>query len=183
MASVEVERLGDPPILPPRPRLSGERLALLAALAGLAAIALGGVAMAATLGSDAASPAQAPATPPTTIVESPTWAVSLLARPTTERIPFAHSRGRIILAVGRGGRGVLVLDALGPARRGTAYAAWLLGRRGSVLGRAAVFSGRERLVALSKLVPRGGAVGVTIEKAGGVAAPTHDLVLVARRAG
>ena len=183
MASLEVKRLGDPLALPPEPRLSGERLALLAALAGLAAIALGGVAMAATLGSDARSSAPRPATPSATVADSPAWAVSLLARPTTERIPFAHSRGRVILAVGRGGRGVLVLDGLGAARRGSAYEAWLLGRRGSVAGRAAVFSGRERLVALSTLVPRGGVIGVTVEKAGGVAAPTRDVVLVARRAG
>jgi hypothetical protein len=191
-SSVAVERLGDPLGLPPPPRLSGERLAVLAALAGVGAIALGGVAMATSLGSDAppvATGAQTPAvatgsaTRTKTSSSFPASAVALLAKPSTERIALTHSRGRIILAVGVRGRSVLVLDGLERAPSGRSYHAWLLGRKGAILARAAIFSGRERLVPLSRLVPPGAGVGVTLERAGGVATPTRKVVLAASRGG
>ena len=45
-------------------------------------------------------------------------AVTLLAKPRTKRIPLANSGGRMILALGANGHGVLVLDGLGPAPAG-----------------------------------------------------------------
>jgi len=109
-----------------------------------------------------------------------TAAVGFLAKPSTQRIPFANSGGRIVLAVGPRGRGVLVLQGLRPAAVGTSYVAWLVGRKGRVVGSTGVFSGRTRIVPLSRLVPVGSGVAVTLEHAAKTA-PTGKLRLVARR--
>ena len=191
VSSITVDRLGEALIPPPEHRLSGERLAVLASLAGAGAIVLGGVAMATTLhssGSDA--PATDTGTPTVATVPSAgagessrsraTAAVSFLAKPSTQRIPFANSGGRIVLAVGPRGRGVLVLQGLRPAVTGTSYVAWLVGRKGRVAGSAGVFSGRTSIVPLSRLVPVGSAVAVTLERAARKV-PTGKLRLVARR--
>jgi hypothetical protein len=187
VSSISVERLGEALIPPPEHRLSGERLAVLASLAGAGAIVLGGIAMATTLhssGSDA-STAGVSSTPVATSSSDAagsrvTAAVSFLARPSTRRIPFANSGGRLVLAVGPRGRGVLVLQGLRPATAGRSYLAWLVGRKGRVVGPAGAFSGRASIVQLTRLVPVGSAVAVTIEQAAGKA-PTGKLRLVARR--
>lgn len=189
VSSITVDRLGEALIPPPEHRLSGERLAVLASLAGAGAIVLGGIAMATTLGSSSSdTPPTTPSTP--TVASSPSElpgtsarieaAVAFLARPSTRRIPFANSGGRIVLAVGPGGRGVLALHGLRPATAGSAYVAWLVGRKGRIVGRAGVFSGRTSIVPLTRGVPIGSAVAVTLEHAAGKA-PTRQLRLVARR--
>lgn len=188
VSSITVDRLGEALIPPAEHRLSGERLAVLASLAGAGAIVLGGVAMATTLHSSRSNtPATGAGTPTVATVPSEgvlrsreTAAVSFLAKPSTERIPFANSDGRIVLAVGPRGRGVLVLQGLRPATAGTSYVAWLVGRKGRVAGSAGVFSGGSSIVPLSKLVPVGSAVAVTLERLPGKA-PTGKLRLVARR--
>jgi hypothetical protein len=192
ISSITVDRLGEALIPPPEHRLTGERLAVLASLAGAAAIVLGGIAMATTLHS---SKSDAPATgtavspaakPPSGGVSSSaprtTAAVSFLAKPSTQRIPFANSAGRIVLAVGPRGRGVLVLQGLRPAAAGSSYVAWLVGRKGRVAGRAGVFSGRDAIVPLTRLVPVGSAVAVSLEHAARKA-PSGELRFVARRSG
>lgn len=188
VSSITVDRLGEALIPPAEHRLSGERLAVLASLAGAGAILLGGVAMATTLHSSR-SDASATVAGTTTVAKAPsegvvrsraTAAVSFLAKPSTERIPFANSDGRIVLAVGPRGRGVLVLQGLRPATAGTSYVAWLVGRKGRVAGSVGVFSGRSSVVPLSRLVPVGSAVAVTLERVPRKA-PTGKLRLVARR--
>jgi hypothetical protein len=191
VSSITVDRLGEALIPPPEHRLSGEKLAVLASLAGAGAIVLGGVAMATTLHSRSDGSTAGTGTQPT-VAKTPTRgasdsrassdaaAVSFLAKPSTQRIPFANSGGRIVLAVGPRGRGVLVLQGLQPAVTGTSYVAWLVGRKGRIVGSAGVFSGRTRTVRLSRLVPVGSGVAVTLERAARKA-PTGKLRLVARR--
>lgn len=171
-------RVLEPVALPPPRRPAGTTLAVLAVLSGVGALVLGGLAFVTE-----ARRTGPPAAPPAPAVDSTTErAIALLARPTTERIPLSGSAGALVLAVGPGGRGVLVLDGLEPAPAGEAYQAWHIGRENRVVGSAAVFAGTEAVVPLSGVVPRGAGVGVTVELAGGVPAPTRTLRLVARRA-
>jgi Anti-sigma-K factor rskA len=162
--------------LPPADRVSGAMLAALAALAGMAAIALGTWAFVMSVRDDGT----------TTIVRPPiseaAQAISLLAHPGTVRLPLAGADGRAILAVAESGRGILVLDGLGIAPVGRTYQAWVLnpGPQADPL-QAAMFTGVETVVPLSARVQPGAIVGVTTERAGGAAMPTRALELTAQR--
>jgi Anti-sigma-K factor rskA, C-terminal len=163
--------LGQPVQLPPKPRLSGPVLAAVAALAGVAAIALGATAFAATVDSGSGESSQ-----PAAAADQGT--ISLLAKPSTQRIPIANSGGRIILAVGTAGRAVLVLDGLGLAPEGKSYQAWVIQPNAQAPTSAGVFAGTERIVPLSVSLRPGSVVAITVEQAGGVPAPTQTPKLV-----
>jgi Anti-sigma-K factor rskA len=158
------------PVVLPRPRKpSGPFLAALAALFGVAGIALSTAAFATSVRSnDADSRAAADAR-----------TISLLAKPSTERVPVASSGGRIILAVGSEGRAVLVLRGLGAAPADRAYQAWVTQPGAKAPASAAVFSGEETFVRLAIPLRPGAVVSITVERKGGVAAPTRTPSLVA----
>lgn len=162
--------------LPAKHGLSGATLAGLAAVAGVAAIALGTWAFTSSVREDA--PIEFVVRPPSTPAEE---IISLLARPTTIRLPVEGSGGRIILAVTARDRGLLVLDGLAAAPPGKSYQAWVIKPRAKAPASAAVFSGRETFVPLSVAVRRGSIVAITIERAGGARGPTHPPSLVAQR--
>jgi hypothetical protein len=109
-------------------------------------------------------------------------ALALLSKPSTERIALERTNGAIVLAVGTGGLAALVLDDLAPAPAGKAFEAWVVGPASGSMSPAAVFSGEKKVVLLSRPVPAGATVGVTVESAAGVDAPTQPLRLVATRA-
>jgi Anti-sigma-K factor rskA len=169
-------QLLDPVELPPPYRLSGATVATLAALAGMAAIALGTWAFASSVREEDAPQSVRPP------ISEAAQAISLLSKPTTVRLPFAGSDGAVVLAVGSNGRGMLVLDDLGIAPVGREYQAWVVGagRRRAPLS-AALFTGVETVVPLTARVESGSAVGISIEKAGGASAPTRTLTLLAQR--
>ena len=166
----------DPVELPPPYRISGATLAALAAVAGMAAIALGTWAFASSIREQDAPRIVRPP------ISEAAQAISLLAKPTTVRLPFAGSDGRVVLAVGSNGRGMLVVDGLGAAPVGRTYQAWVVasGRRVAPLS-AALFTGVETVVPLTARIEPGAAVGISIEKAGGGPAPTRTLRLLAQR--
>ncbi len=165
--------------LPSKRRPSPAALITLAALVGVAAIALGTTALVSSLDSDDSSEA---AEQTTTAVSDAEQAISLLANPSTKRMPIANSGGRIILALGANGRGVLILDGLGSAPTGKAYQAWVIKPNAKAPSSAAVFAGAETMVPLSVAVKPGAVVAITIEQAGGVPAPTQTPKLVAQPA-
>jgi Anti-sigma-K factor rskA len=165
----------EPVELPKGQRLSGPVLAALAALAGVAAMVLGTTAFAASLRSDDSDGTQ-PAS------ASRAAAISFLAKPSTARVHVAGSRGRIVLAVGSAGRGVLVLKGLGAAPQGKSYQAWVTRPKAKVPVSAAVFTGAEALVPLSLAVEPGSVVTITVERAGGAELPTQDPKFVAQPA-
>ncbi|HSI98050.1 MAG TPA: anti-sigma factor [Gaiellaceae bacterium] len=171
-------RVTQPVGLPREPRPAGTTLAVLAVLAGVAAIALGSWAFASGGRSDRSSEAV-----PVASTAATERAIALLSKPSTERIPVEGSGGRMILVAGPGGRSFLALDGLEPASAGETYQAWLIGPNGRVVASAAVFSGTEAIVPLSRIVARGSGIGVTLERTGGVPAPTRTLTLVALRTG
>jgi len=78
-------------------------------------------------------------------------ALALLAKPSTERIVFSGSSGRLLLAVGSGGRAAILIRGLQQAAASKPYYAWVVGSGRPV--RVARFTGTERAVFLD--VPLG----------------------------
>jgi hypothetical protein len=169
------ERVAQPVELPGESWPSTPTLAGIALAVAGAALVLVAVALALQLRGDGGSDSGV------TDVET-RRAIALLAKPSTERIPLEWTKGAVVLAVGTGGLAALVLDDLAPAPAGKAFQAWVVGPAGGSPSPAAVFSGQEKVVLLSRPVPAGATVGVTVESAVGVDAPTQRLRLVATRA-
>lgn len=153
-------------LAPSRP--SPTPLVVLALLAGIGAMVLGGVAVvAATRSAD--EPAPPPAAPPPKAVSSPTpkverQALALLAKPSTERVVFRGSRGHLVLVVGSGGRAAILIRGFARADAGWPYYAWVVGASGKPV-RAARFTGAERAVFLSTHVGRKDSVVVAPDRA------------------
>jgi len=156
------------PIEVPAPsRPSPTPLVLLALLAGIGAMVLGGVAVvAATRSADEPAP---PRVPPPKAVSSPTpkverQALALLAKPSTDRVVFRGSRGHLVLVVGSGGRAAILVRGFARADAGWPYYAWVVGASGRPV-RAARFTGAERAVFLSAHVGRKDSVVVAPDRA------------------
>ena len=156
--------------LPPGKRLSGTTIASFAALAGVAAILLGSWAFVSSVTSDDPSSERAQSE----------QVISLLSKPSTERVPVDGSAGRIVLAVGTGGRAYLVLDGPGLAPTDKTYQAWVIKPNAKAPESAAVFEGTEMIVPLAVAVRPGAVVAITIERSGGAPAPTQTPKLVAQ---
>jgi hypothetical protein len=119
-------------------------LVVLASCAGVGALLLGVLA-----GVFALSGSDEPSAPTATSVAQPTVeqrALALLAKPSTERIVFRGSGGRLLLAVGSGGRAALLIRGL-ERPLGSLYGAWVVGSSRPI--RAASLDGTERAVFLS----------------------------------
>lgn len=173
-----VEHPVEPIELPAPHRVSGITLASLAAVVGLAAIALGTWAFASSVRDR--DTVEVLRTAP---VYGAAQAISLLSKPSTQRITLRGSDGAVTLAVAAGGRGVLVLDGLSIAPVGLTYQAWVVepkkGKREQVA--AGTFTGVETIVPLTARIPPGWFVGVTVEKAGGSDSPSRAFRFVAER--
>lgn len=159
--------------LPPVRRPSAATIGALAAVAGLLALVLGTFAFLSAL-DDGGSSAEAAA-------RDSARALSLLSKPSTERFPVLGSQGAVVLAVGSGGRAVLVLRGLEPAPSGSTYEAWVVDPAGGPPDPAGLFTAGERVVELTRPVPIGATVAVTVEDEVGSDTPTQPLRLVARR--
>jgi anti-sigma-K factor RskA len=106
------------------------------------------------------------------------WALSLSSELASERearreqprfFPVSGTEGQLVVAPT--GEAVLLLPELARAPRGKTYEAWVIDR--SAPQPAGLFEGGERTaVALARPVPEGAVVAVTLERAGGVPAPT-----------
>lgn len=146
-------------VVPLHRRRSVQALAAVAAVAACAAIGLG--AWAATLHRSldherAASGRTAAA-------------VGVIADPASRRVPLSGRPGALF--VSPQGDAALVVSQLGAAPSGRTYEAWII--RGKSIKPAGLFEGGGKtVVALTRPVPRGSIVGVTLERAGGVPAPT-----------
>lgn len=99
-------------------------------------------------------------------------AAQVLADPNTEKIALRGGSG--MLAVDPTGRGVLVVHRLPRAPSGHIYEAWVIPRGGKPT-RAGIFSGGESptMLTLDQMVPAGSVVAATMERQGGVDAPTE----------
>ena len=105
-------------------------------------------------------------------------AVAVLSSPGARRYPLIGARGS--LAVAPGGEAALVVS-LRPAPGGKSYEAWVVA--GGEPQPAGVFSGGGRTtLALTRRVPRGARVAVSLERAGGVLTLTGTLLFGAQTA-
>lgn len=138
-------------------RASPVFLAVLGVLAGIGAMALGTVAV---ITAAASSSPDDPIAPPR-VAAAPSGverALAFLANPSTNRIPFTGSGGRLLLAVGTDGRAAILSRGLEQAAARTRYYAWAVAP-GARPVRVAQFGGAERVVFLSvRLGPRASVV-------------------------
>jgi anti-sigma-K factor RskA len=175
--ATRVEPVTAPVVMPRRRGLSGSALAALAALAGAGAVALGAWGVATTLSDDDTTPSS---TAPVAL-ENVQQVVSLIGKPTTATIPVQGSGRKIILVVGASGYGVLVLNGLASPPAGKTYQAWVIRPSVKAPAPAGIFTGGTGIVTLTKRVPPGGVVAITVEPRGGSPAPTQQPKLVASR--
>jgi len=98
-------------------------------------------------------------------------ALQIAVDPSSHMVALQGKRGMV--AVGQNGVGVLVVDRLPAAPSGKTYEAWVIPRGGKPV-RAGTFQGGDgmTMVELQLPVPSGATVAATVERAGGVDAPT-----------
>ncbi len=148
------------PLEPRRARRAAPALAAVAAVAAVVALGIG--LWASSLSSDLDETRAA--------LARTRAAAAIVADPTAQTVDLAEGNGRLV--VGSEGRAALVLHDLGPAPSGKTYQAWIIEDDNPIS--AGVFPGDEGLdvVLLDGDVADGEVVAVTVEKAGGVGAPT-----------
>ena len=105
--------------------------------------------------------------------------LAAVSAPNAKRIPVAGSGGKVILVVAPDGRAALIVSGFKRAPRGKQFEAWVI--TGKQAKRAGLFSGGPGyiVVPLTQSVPRGATVAVTLERAGGVDAPTSKPLFAA----
>jgi hypothetical protein len=167
--------------LPPASRPSPTWLVVLALLAGIGAMILGALAvLAATRSGDdriaVAAPAVTAKAP--VAVDAERRALTLLAKPSTDRFVLSGAGGRLVLVVGSGGRAAILVRGLPRAASGRPYYAWVTGAGRTV--RAARLTGAERAVFLSVPVARGESVAVATERATALRAGPGRIVATRR---
>lgn len=157
-------------VIPLRPRSRSRWTPVLAAATAVAAAATIGLGIwAATLHSDLDSSRSARA--------RDAQALAVLSSPRATRIPLTGASGA--LTVVPSGDAVLAVSQLEPAPSGKTYEAWVI--QGTTPKRAGLFEGGENgLVRLTRPVPRGATVAVTVERDGGVDAPTQTPIISAK---
>ena len=98
---------------------------------------------------------------------------AVLADPAARTVELQAGDGRLVVT--EDGRAVLVLDGLDPAPEGMTYEAWIVpGGELAAANPAGLFAGSDTtdIVGLEGTVEDGDVVAVTVERAGGVDAPT-----------
>jgi anti-sigma-K factor RskA len=146
--------------------------ALSAAAAVAAAVAIGLGIWAAHLSSDLSSTRSA--------LARQGEAAKILADPDAQTVALTKGTGRLVVAPD--GRAALALAEIAPAPRGKTYEVWV------IVGKnppepSGLFPGREGadLVRVEQMVVPGDVVAVTLEKAGGVRAPTTSPIVQSNR--
>jgi hypothetical protein len=149
-------------------RPSPTTIAVVATLAGIGALALGTAAV--FTARDSGKTTVVTTTTPAVTVGVEPRVIALLAKPSTRRIVFTRSGGRLVLAVGSGGKAAILVRRLERATPGKPYVAWVIAR-GARPVRAAHFVGTERAVFLSsRLRPKSTVVVSTERPLGGASA-------------
>jgi anti-sigma-K factor RskA len=107
--------------------------------------------------------------------------VSILADPDAQTVALTRGTGRLVVAPD--GRAALALAGLDPAPSGKTYEIWVIAGKNPP-SPSGLFAGREGadLVAVDRMVGTGDVVAVTVEKAGGVKAPTTPPIVESKPA-
>ena len=138
----------------------------LAVLVLLGAAALG--AWAIWGGDDGTKVAAGPLTP-----SGAAQALELMSQPGARSVSVANSKGAMVLVVTPGGRAALIVSGLEKAPPGKEYQAWVVTKSGP--HSAGLFKGGSTrlVIPLGRKLPKGSIFAVTVERAGGVPAPTQ----------
>ncbi|MBA3364868.1 MAG: anti-sigma factor [Actinobacteria bacterium] len=108
-------------------------------------------------------------------------AIEILSNP-SKRVPVAGAKGRLVLVFGAKGQAALIVSGVEPAPAGKTYEAWVIA--GKKPKPAGLFGGGggHVVIPLTKPVPKGALVAVTLEPAGGVPSPTSTPLFAVKRA-
>jgi Anti-sigma-K factor rskA len=107
-------------------------------------------------------------------------AISIMAQPGATRIPVVGAEERLLLIVGMEGDAVLLVSRLEEAPAGRTYEIWVI--EGETPRPAGLFrGGRDIIVPLTRPVPKGAIVALTLEPAGGSRRPTSTPIYTVKR--
>jgi anti-sigma-K factor RskA len=96
--------------------------------------------------------------------------VSVLTAEDAQRVPVSGAEGSLVVAPD--GQAVLIVDGLATAPKDKTYQAWVIENGEAKPAGTFTSSGARTAIPLDRPVPKGSTVAVTVEKAGGVGAPT-----------
>jgi hypothetical protein len=149
-------------------RASSTRRALVGAAAALVLLAAAALGAWAIWDSGDESTATVPVVP-----SGAAAAIQLISQPGARSLPVSGSKGAMVLVVAPDGRAVLIISGLDKAPPGKEYQAWIV--TGKTPKSAALFKGGSArlVIPLGRRVPKGSIFAVTLERAGGVPAPTQ----------
>jgi anti-sigma-K factor RskA len=106
--------------------------------------------------------------------------VSALAQADARRIPLSGAEGTLVLS--RSGEAWLIVHGLDEAPSERTYAAWVVADGDPAAAGLFAGGGERTIVRLSRAVPAGAVVAVTLERAGGVPQPTREPLFTSARA-
>jgi hypothetical protein len=162
--------------VPRRQGLSSTVLAALGVMAGIGAMVLGAFAVYSAGSSPGASKTAAPASADANRpIEG--RVLSLLAKPSTERVVFRGSEGRLVLAIGSGGRAAILIRGFRRPAAAKPLYAWVLAPSAAPV-RAARFVASDRAVFLS--VPVGPRASVIVSSARPTGRTVRSSVIASR---
>lgn len=115
-----------------------------------------------------------------TLAERQARAISIMAQPGATRIPVVGAEERLLLIVGMEGDAVLLVSRLEEAPSGRTYEIWVI--EGQTPRPAGLFrGGNDVIVPLTRPVPKGAIVALTLEPAGGSRRPTSTPIYTVKR--
>jgi anti-sigma-K factor RskA len=121
-----------------------------------------------------------PSTALAALTQRQSRAISIMAQPGATRIPVVGAEERLLLIVGREGDAVLIVSRLERAPAGKTYEIWVIS--GKTPRPAGLFrGGRDTVVPLTRAVPRGATVALTVERVGGSPQPTSQPLFAVTR--
>jgi Anti-sigma-K factor rskA len=114
------------------------------------------------------------------LAERQARAISIMAQPGAKRIPVAGAEESLLLVVGMEGDAVLIVSRLQQAPPGKEYEIWVIS--GKTPKPAGLFrGGRDTVVPLTRTVPKGATVALTLERVGGSPRPTSEPLFAVTR--
>ena len=107
-------------------------------------------------------------------------AISIMAQPGATRLPVVGAEESLLLVVGMEGDAVLIVSRLDRAPADKTYEIWVIS--GETPRPAGLFQGgRDAVIPLTRVVPKGATVALTLEPVGGSPTPTSDPIFAVKR--
>jgi anti-sigma-K factor RskA len=150
-----------------RPRTGWRRGALVGAVTAVVLLGAAALGAWAVWGGDEGTKSAAPLSP------GAVQALQLISQPGARSVSVAGSKEKMVLVVTPSGRAALIISGLTEAPKGKEYQAWIIVGKQPPMSAGLFKGGNTRLVIpLAQKLPKGAIFAVTVERAGGVPAPT-----------